>query len=71
VSDAGSQIPKLKIVLVLVVVLVLGLLGLCVETKPESPRTISFYQRDGEITRLLEHGRAGARARPDQSRNLG
>jgi hypothetical protein len=29
------QIPKLKIVLVLVVVLVLDLLGLCVETRPE------------------------------------
>jgi hypothetical protein len=42
VSDAGSQIPKLKIVLVLVVVLVLDLLGLCVETKPEFSRTISF-----------------------------
>jgi hypothetical protein len=34
-----TQIPKLKIVLVLVVVLVLDLLGLCVETRPESSRT--------------------------------
>jgi hypothetical protein len=37
-----TQIPKLKIVLVLVVVLVLDVLGLCVETRPESSRTISF-----------------------------
>jgi hypothetical protein len=37
------QIPKLKIVLVLVVVLVLELLGLCVETRPESSRTISLH----------------------------
>jgi hypothetical protein len=36
-----AQIPKLKIVLVLVVVL--DLLGLCVETRPESSRTISFH----------------------------
>jgi hypothetical protein len=35
------QIPKLKIVLV--VVLVLDLLGLCVETNPESSRIISFH----------------------------
>jgi hypothetical protein len=34
---------RLKIVLVLVVVLVLDLLGLCVETRPESSRTISFH----------------------------
>jgi hypothetical protein len=38
----STQIPKLKIVLVLVVVLVLDVLGLCVETRPESSRTISF-----------------------------
>ncbi len=35
--------------------LVLDLLGICVETRPEYSRTISFYQRDGEITRILEH----------------
>jgi hypothetical protein len=40
---------------VLVVVLVLDLLGSCVETMPESSRTTSFYQRDGEITCILEH----------------
>jgi NAD(P)-dependent dehydrogenase (short-subunit alcohol dehydrogenase family) len=34
-----AQIPKVRIVLVLVVVLVLDLLGLCVETRPESSRT--------------------------------
>jgi hypothetical protein len=45
-------------VLVLVVVLVLDLLGSCVQTRPESSRTTSFYQRDGEITSILEHGRA-------------
>jgi len=36
------------------VVLVLDLLGSGVETRPESFRTTSFYQRDGEITRILE-----------------
>jgi hypothetical protein len=41
-------------VLVLVVVLVLDLLGFCVETRPEYSRTISFYQRDGDTTRILE-----------------
>jgi hypothetical protein len=41
-------------VLVLVVVLVLDLLGSCVETRPESSRTTSFYQREGEITCILE-----------------
>jgi hypothetical protein len=40
---------------VLVLVVVLGLLGSCVETRPESSRTTSFYQRDGKITRILEH----------------
>ena len=39
----------------LVVVLVLDLLGLWVEKRPESYRTISFHQRDGEVTRILEH----------------
>jgi len=34
-----TRIPKLKIVLVLV----LDLLGLCVETRPESSRTISSH----------------------------
>jgi hypothetical protein len=38
VSYALDKIPKLKILLVLV----LDLLGLCVETRPESSRTISF-----------------------------
>jgi hypothetical protein len=42
-------------VLVLVVVLVLDLLGSCVETRPESSRTTSFYQREGEKTCILEH----------------
>jgi hypothetical protein len=41
-------------VLVLVVVLVLDLLGFRVETWPEYSRTISFYQRDGDVTRILE-----------------
>jgi hypothetical protein len=36
-------------------VLVLDLLGFRVETGPEYSGTISFYQRDGEITRILEH----------------
>ena len=40
--------------LVLVVVLVLDLLGFCVETWPEYSRTISFYPRDCEITGILE-----------------
>jgi hypothetical protein len=40
---------------VLVVVLVLDLLGLCVETRPESSRIILLHQRDAEVTRLLEH----------------
>ena len=35
--------------------LVLDLLGSGVETSPESSRTTSFYQRDGEITCILEH----------------
>ena len=39
----------------LVVVLVIDLLGFCVETKPEYARAVSFYQRDREITRILEH----------------
>jgi hypothetical protein len=38
-----DQIPKLEIVLALVVVLVLDLLGFCVETRPEFSRTISFH----------------------------
>jgi hypothetical protein len=50
-----TQIPKLKIVLVLVVVLVLDLLGLCVETRPQFSRAISLHERDAEVTRLLEH----------------
>jgi hypothetical protein len=37
------------------IVLVLDLLGLCVETRPESSRTTSLHQRDAEVTRLLEH----------------
>ena len=41
--------------LVLVVVLVLDLLGFRVEIGHVYSRTISFYQRDGEITRILEH----------------
>ena len=41
--------------LVLVVVLVLEVLGFCVETGPEYSRTVSFCQRGGEITRILEH----------------
>ena len=41
--------------LVLVVVLVLDLLGFPVETGHEYSGTISLYQRDGEITRILEH----------------
>ena len=41
--------------LVVVLVVVLDLLGFCVETGPEYSGTISFYQRDGEITRILEH----------------
>ena len=41
--------------LVLVVVLVLDRLGFSVETRPEYSRTISFFQRDGERTRILEH----------------
>jgi len=41
-------------VLVLVVVLVLDLLGFCVETRPEYSRTISFYRRQGDIVRILE-----------------
>jgi hypothetical protein len=40
---------------VLVLVVVLDLFGFCVETRPEYCGTISFYQRDGEITRILEH----------------
>jgi hypothetical protein len=36
-------------------VLVLGPLGFCSERRPEYPRIISFYQRDGEITRIIEH----------------
>jgi hypothetical protein len=36
-------------------VLVLDRLEFSVETRPESSRTISFYQRNGEITRILEH----------------
>jgi hypothetical protein len=36
-------------------VLVLEVLGFCVETGPEYSRTVSFYQRGGEITRILEH----------------
>jgi len=36
-------------------VLVLDLLGSGVETRSESSRTTSFYQRDGEITCILEH----------------
>ena len=39
----------------LVVVLVIDLLGFCVETKPEYARAVSSYQRDREITRILEH----------------
>ena len=39
----------------LVVVLVLEVLGFCVETGPEYSRTVSFCQRGGEITRILEH----------------
>ena len=35
-------------------VVVLDLLGFCVETRPEYSRTISFYQCDGDITRILE-----------------
>ena len=41
--------------LVLVVVLVLEVLGFCVETGPECSHTISFCHRGGEITRILEH----------------
>ena len=40
--------------LVLVVVLALDRLGFSVETRREYSRAISFYQRDGEITRILE-----------------
>jgi hypothetical protein len=40
---------------VLDAVLVLDRWGLSVETRPEYSRTISFYQRDGEITRIPEH----------------
>jgi hypothetical protein len=48
--------PKLKsLVLVLVVVLVLDLLGFCVERRRGYSRTIPFYQRDGDIPRILEH----------------
>ena len=39
----------------LVVVLVLEVLGFCVETGPECSHTISFCHRGGEITRILEH----------------
>jgi hypothetical protein len=49
-SVPPRQISTLQLKIVLVVVLVLDLLGSCVETRPESPRTTSFYQRDGEIT---------------------
>jgi hypothetical protein len=38
-----------------VLVVVLDRLGFSVETRPEYSRTISFYQRDGEVTRILEH----------------
>jgi hypothetical protein len=34
---------------------VLDRLGFRVETAPEYSGTISFYHRDGEITRILEH----------------
>jgi hypothetical protein len=40
---------------VLVLVVVLHRLGFSVETRPEYSRTISFYQRDGERRRNLEH----------------
>ena len=33
----------------------LDLLGFCIETRRESYRTASLYQRDGQITRILEH----------------
>jgi hypothetical protein len=46
-----TQVPKLKIVLVLV----LDLLGLCVETRPQFSRANSLHERDAEVTRLLEH----------------
>ena len=39
----------------LVLVVVLHRLGFSVETRPEYSRTTSFYQRDGERTRILEH----------------
>jgi len=42
-------------VLVLVVVLVLEVLGFCVETGPEYSPTVLFSQRGGETTRILEH----------------
>jgi hypothetical protein len=38
-----------------VLVVVLDRLGFSVETRPEYSRTISFYQRDGERRRILEH----------------
>jgi hypothetical protein len=38
----------------LVVVLVLDLLGFCVETRPDYSRTISFYQRDRENSRAQD-----------------
>jgi hypothetical protein len=50
---------QLKIVLVLVVVLVLDLLGLCVETGPESSRTISFHRNGATLRSAM-----GRRQRP-------
>ena len=36
-------------------VVVLDLLGFCVETRPEYSRTVSYPQIDREITGILEH----------------